>query len=285
WPGTVRASNGGPVDVLRALGVKPGDYVILPNLSPIYWAEAVKAVGADCILMDVHAQNWQVDLDLLEMFLMNYSMLNERDELILKKDSRVVRALIVPHLLGGLCDLERLEFITRRFNLAWGEDITQALGCNWNGRPAGSFGQLGFCTFEYNPLLPFGAPLLFAVDGNFPEKSVEEKPGVQAQLVNHLGRQFVPKIQWILERFRSSAQRLREDQGRNWMQLAEACESNGLAMAFLAEEENTISGSWDRLPLPLYRQTPFDKSLYIRQEDWSEKIQERANVFDFSRQS
>lgn len=280
WPGKVKVSAGGPEGALRALGVGSGDYVVLPNLSPVYWAEAVKAVGADCILIDAHPQNWQIDLDLLEMFLMNYTMLNERDELILKKDSRVIRSLIIPHLLGGLCDLERLEFIVRRFYLALGEDITQALGCSWNGRPAGTFGRVGCCRFEDNPLLPFGEPVLFTTGNDMAglQGKGEAALSPMSNLANHLGRQFIPRIQSMLEESRSVAQQLRMQENRHWMQIEEACLSNGLATAFLSDDTKEESERWGKLALPLSQQPPFNKSLYIRQENWSEKIQAKAII-------
>lgn len=280
WPKAVEIVTGGPEAVLSALGVKAGDYVVVPNLSPRYWTSAAKALGGDVILIDAHPQNWQLDLDMLEMFLMNFSMLNERDELILKKDSRVIRTLVVPHLLGGLCDLERLEFIVRRFNLTMGEDVSQAIGCTWNGRPAGSFGRIGYCDFSRNALLPFGEPVVFFND---PQAAAAAQQSVNVadpmhSLVNHLGRQFIPKIQTILNESRARAQQLREDPTRTWMKLEEACTGNGLATAWLEEEASIPAVNEAKLPPSLYMQPPFDKSLYIRQENWSAIIAEKARV-------
>lgn len=280
WTETVTHAAAGPEAVLRALGVQAGDYVVVPNLSPLYWASAARALGADVILIDAHRLNWQLDLDMLEMFLMNFSMLNERDELILKKDSRVIRTLMVPHLLGGLCDLERLEFIARRFYLSLGEDVSQAIGCTWNGRPAGSFGRVGYCDFSRSALLPFGESVIFSTDPQAVVVAQQEwdASNPMRSLVNHLGQQFIPKIQAILEESRAGAQQIRQDQNRAWMQLEEACISNGLATAWLAEETGTPFLNEAKLPPLLYSQPPFDKSLYIRQENRSAVIAEKGRV-------
>lgn len=281
WPDAVTAVAGQPKTVLQALGVKAGDHVVLPNLCTGYWGAAVKSVGADCVLIDVHPQNWQLDLDLLEEFLMNYSMLNERDELLLKKDSRVIRALVIPHLLGGLCDLERLQFIAHRFNLKFAEDISQALGSRWNGRPAGSFGQFGYCGFALNPILPFGQSVIFSSEvPSFDVMTQTARTLPADQLLNQLGRQMASRLPEIIATFQAAERRARtapQHTSRQWIALESKCESNGLATAFIPADNSALADG-GQLPVPLYRQEPLNKSLYIRREDWSGKLYDRVVV-------
>lgn len=229
-------------------------------------------------MIDHHPENWQLDLDLLEAFLMNFSMLNEQDELILKKDSRTVRALVLPHLLGGTCDLDRLAFIMRRFHLPWGEDITQALGSRWKERPCGSFGSVNYCRFTENPILPFGEAVIFStVPGalsEFADKSVTVLP--TEVLGNTLGRQLIPNWKSVLRKFRELEDHYRQSISASeisWMGQITDGQSNGLSAAFTSQKDLRPKAlPLGRLMPPLYRQSPFDKSLYIRQEDWSGKL-------------
>lgn len=284
WSGHINAAPGNPREMLIELGVEAGDYVVVPNLCPTYWATAATGIGADCILIDNHPDHWQLDLDLLEEFLMNFSMLDERDELILKKDSRIIRAVIVPHLLGGMCDMERLAFIAKRFHLPLAEDITQALGSSWNGKSAGSFGSLNYCNFIENPVLPFGQSVVFSDDESLLNNlgpTNEWIPPVYS-LANQLGQQLVPKLNDIIAAFRKLEAYYRhsiQEHQLKWMSLPDTNLSNGLSSALLTEkklpEERIPFG---RLRLPLYRRKPFNKSLYIRREDWSGKLYDNGLV-------
>lgn len=279
WPVEhLTAVPGDPQLVLEQLGVKPGDYVILPNLSPLYWAEAVQAIGAKGILIDHDPDHWQLDLDLLEEFLMHYTMLNERDELILKKDARVIRALLVPHLLGGMCDMDRLAFIAMRFNLPCGEDISQAMGSSWKDQPAGSFGSVNYLDFSANPILPFGEPVLFSTQKrDLPARETESGPA--AAMKNQRGSQLVPAVPAIVERFRRFESIYRQTDQRKqlqWMRLLPDNRGNGLSAAFTGRIGSTQVLPTGRLQPPLYENKPFSKSLYIRRENWSAKITQQA---------
>ncbi|PHN07269.1 DegT/DnrJ/EryC1/StrS family aminotransferase [Flavilitoribacter nigricans] len=282
WPQPITAAFGNRIAMLQNLGVGSGDYVILPNLSPVAWAQAAMALGADCILMDHDPEHWQMDLDLLEEFLMNYTMLNERDELILKKDSRIIRAIVVPHLLGGMCDMDRLVFIGQRFNVALGEDITHGLGSRWKDQPAGSFGRINFCAFLSNPIVPFGRSVIFTSQDNVLKKAPTEAY-VLEQMGEDLGWQLVWHVRFIIESFRKREAGLRNlsiTADLQWMSPLAENQTNGMSIAFTSQRAmSETAPPPGRLKPPIYHQLPFKKSLYIRREDWSSKLYETARVF------
>lgn len=141
---------------LKLVGVGQGDYVLMPNLTFVASANAIKYLGADPILVDVDPAGWQMDLDLLEEFLMNYTHINEKDELILKRDGRVIRAILPVHILGNLGDMDRLLFIAKRFQLPVVEDAAEALGSTWKGQSAGTFGEIGCLSFNGNKIITTG---------------------------------------------------------------------------------------------------------------------------------
>lgn len=280
WTEEVTAGFGDRKAALKLLGVQSGDYLILPNLNALPWAEAASTLGADCILIDHHPDHWQMDLDLLEEFLMNFTMLDERDELVLKKDSRTIRAVITPHLLGGMCDMDRLTFISFRFNLALGEDISQALGSSWKEKPAGSFGHVNYCEFHTNPVMPFGRAVIFSSrEKELTDRNIAIHP---ADIVgNQLGRQLLPQVPTIIAEFRKLGQSYRDILSSfqfNWIKPLPEMQSNGLSTA-LTSHENLKEGAvplYQFIPSTLHHAIPFKKSLYIRREDWSTQIFQSA---------
>lgn len=123
------------------------DYVIAPNITFIATCNAIKYTGADPILIDTDAGSWQMDLNLLQSFLENET--EQRNGFChLKKDGRRIPVLMPVHVLGNICDMDRLMALAATHHLTVIEDSTEALGSFYKGKHAGSFGLLG--TFSYN---------------------------------------------------------------------------------------------------------------------------------------
>ena len=135
--------------------VKPGDYVILPNLTFVASANSIKYLGADPILIDADPKLWQMDLDLLEEFLQTETEIRGK-ELIYKKDGRVVRAIMPVHILGNICDMDRFMKIVSAYPLAIVEDATEALGSYYKGKHAGTFSEMACFSFNGNKIISTG---------------------------------------------------------------------------------------------------------------------------------
>ncbi|MEI7965256.1 MAG: LegC family aminotransferase [Chitinophagaceae bacterium] len=132
---------------LLMTGVGAQDYVIAPNITFIATCNAIKYTGADPILIDTDAGSWQMDLNLLQSFLENET--EQRNGFChLKKDGRRIPVLMPVHVLGNICDMDRLMALAATHHLTVIEDSTEALGSFYKGKHAGSFGLLG--TFSYN---------------------------------------------------------------------------------------------------------------------------------------
>ncbi len=128
-------------------GVNENDYVIAPNVTFIATCNSIKYTGADPILIDVNIKNWQMDLDLLEEFL-THETEQRNGQCYYKKDGRRIPVIMPVHVLGNICDMDRLMALAKQHNLVVIEDSTEALGSTYKGKHAGSFGLLG--TFSYN---------------------------------------------------------------------------------------------------------------------------------------
>ena len=132
---------------LVMMGVNSEDYVITPNITFIATCNSIKYTGADPVLIDSDPATWQMDLDLLERFLTNETE-QRNGACHYKKDGRRIPVLMPVHVLGNMCDMDRLMALAKQHNLIVIEDSTEALGSYYKGRHSGSFGLMG--TFSYN---------------------------------------------------------------------------------------------------------------------------------------
>ncbi|MFT3909259.1 MAG: LegC family aminotransferase [Ferruginibacter sp.] len=132
---------------LIMMGVNENDYVITPNITFIATCNSIKYTGANPIFIDADEKNWQMDLGLLESFLTNETE-QKNGACYHKKDGKRIPVIMPVHVLGNICDMDRLMAIAAKHNLIVIEDSTEALGSYYKGKHAGSFGLLG--TFSYN---------------------------------------------------------------------------------------------------------------------------------------
>lgn len=123
---------------LRGLGIGPGDEVITASFSFFATAEAISAVGATPVFVDVEESSYLIDLDQLEAAI-----------------TPATRALLPVHLFGRPVDMERVCAIAERHGLKVVEDCAQATGASWAGQPVGSWGDVG--CFSFFPTKNLGA--------------------------------------------------------------------------------------------------------------------------------
>lgn len=124
---------------LEARGIGPGDEVILPALTWIATAMAVRYVGATPVIVDIEPTTLCLDPKAVE------AALTPR-----------TRAIIPVHLYGGMADLEALLAIASKHDLALIEDCAHMQGGKWNGRGVGSWGDVGSFSFQQSKTLSSG---------------------------------------------------------------------------------------------------------------------------------
>ncbi len=125
------AARVGLYGLLRALGVGPGDEVLIPLPTHIVVANAVRYLGARPIYVDCRPDSWNIDLDAAQALV-----------------TPCTRAVLVQHTFGAPADLDRASALAERHGLALIEDCVHALGAAWRGRPVGSFGIAGLFSTE-----------------------------------------------------------------------------------------------------------------------------------------
>ena len=140
---------------LQGVGLRPGEEVLLPDLTFIAPFSAVRSCGAAPVLLDVERRSWQLDADRLAAFLAEECVMHG-DRCINRRSGRRVRAVVAVHLLGLACEIDRVVAIARRHRLAVVEDAAQALGVRYRGRHVGTFGDAGILSFNGNKIATAG---------------------------------------------------------------------------------------------------------------------------------
>lgn len=115
---------------LTALGIGPGDEVVVPANTFVATAGAVCATGAVPVFADVDEATLLLTPATLE------AALTPR-----------TAAVVVVHLYGQAADVPALDRVARRAGIAVVEDCAQAHGARWDGRPVGALGDVGCFSF------------------------------------------------------------------------------------------------------------------------------------------
>lgn len=118
---------------MRAAGVVPGDLVLTNGFTLAPVPGSIAAVGGKSVLVEI-TNDLVIDLDDLDA----------------KAKSTGARFLLLSHMRGHLCDMDRLMQIATAQNITIIEDCAHTMGARWNGKLSGSFGLAGcFSTQTY----------------------------------------------------------------------------------------------------------------------------------------
>lgn len=124
---------------LTAIGIKPGDEVLVATMTNMASFFAVHYLGATPIPVDVEADTLNLDPALLE------ALITPR-----------TKAILVVHLFGHPADMDPILAVAERYGLAVIEDCAQAHGAEYRGRKVGSLGTIGCFSFYANKVITTG---------------------------------------------------------------------------------------------------------------------------------
>ncbi len=156
---------------LIVAGIGPDDEVILPTISFIAPANAIRYVGAWPVFMDVEPQYWQMDVEKLSEFL-HKECVYKKGKLLNRKTKRVVKGILPVHILGHPADMDPILALARKFKLVVIEDAAEALGTKYKGRHAGTFGKTGILSFNGNKVITTGGGgMILTDDEKFAKKA------------------------------------------------------------------------------------------------------------------
>ncbi|MBA3489089.1 MAG: aminotransferase class I/II-fold pyridoxal phosphate-dependent enzyme [Longispora sp.] len=127
---------------LLALGVGPGQVVVVPTLTFAATANAVVYTGAEPVFVDCEPSTGNIDVTLLAELLTD-----------LHAEGRQVGAVIPVDIFGSCADYAALLPVCADFGVPVVEDAAESLGATHEGRPAGSFGRAGALSFNGNKIM------------------------------------------------------------------------------------------------------------------------------------
>lgn len=162
---------------LLALGIGPGDEVIVPEITWVATAAAVNYVGAKPVFVDVDEVCWGIDPQALEAAI-----------------TPATKAVMPVHLYGYPADMTRIMEIARTHGLFVVEDAAPAIGATIADRAVGTFGDFGCYSFQGAKMLVTGeGGMLVTPDADLRAKAWKQqdhgrKPGTF--LIEEVGRKY-----------------------------------------------------------------------------------------------
>lgn len=140
-PHCVATSNGTSalITAVRALEIGAADevittpYTFVASILPILLADALP------VFADIDPETWQIDPARIEA-----------------KINKNTVAILPVHIIGGVCDMDRINAIAKKHNLKVIEDACEAHGGEWKNRKVGTFGDLGCFSFQNGKSLTCG---------------------------------------------------------------------------------------------------------------------------------
>ncbi|MBU6476171.1 MAG: DegT/DnrJ/EryC1/StrS family aminotransferase [Alphaproteobacteria bacterium] len=147
---------------LAALGIGPGDEVILPDITWIASAAPVTYLGATPVFVDVLEDSWCIDPAAIEAAITSQT-----------------KAIIIVHIYGNLCDMDAIMAIGKKHGLPVIEDAAEALGSVYKGKKAGAIGDMATFSFHGTKTVTTGegGALVVRSDALFDKISILESHG------------------------------------------------------------------------------------------------------------
>ncbi len=114
-----------------ALGLNPGDEVILPSFTFVSTANSLVQVGLKPVFIDIQKDTLNMDEALIEQAM-----------------TEKTRAILPVHYAGVACEMDKIQEIAKRHGLSVVEDAAQGLGAFYKNRPLGTIGDMGVFSFH-----------------------------------------------------------------------------------------------------------------------------------------
>jgi len=124
---------------MGAIGIKPGDEVIMPTFTIISCPLAVVTYGGTPVFVDADPETWNMDVSKIE-----------------EKITKKTKAIMPVHIYGHPCDMDPILKIAKKHNLLIIEDAAEAHGAEYKGKKCGSFGDISCFSFYANKIITCG---------------------------------------------------------------------------------------------------------------------------------
>jgi perosamine synthetase len=198
---------------LQCCGVKPGDQVLVSDLTFIASANSISHAGAIPIFIDAEPNFWQMDPLAVEQYLHEECVL-QGDQTIHQTSGQRVAAIMPVHILGNPVNLDPILALAKEFHLKVIEDATESLGASYKNQPVGSLGDMAAFSFNGNKLITTGGGGMITTNNPAladrakhltttakidPVEFIHDEIGYNYRLVNLLAAMGVAQLEQINE--------------------------------------------------------------------------------------
>ena len=132
---------------MAALGIGPGDEVIMADTNWIATASPIVHLGATPVFVDILPDSWCLDPVLVEQAI-----------------TPRTKAIVAVHLYGNLCEMDQLLVIGEKHAIPVIEDAAEAVGSIYHGKRAGSMGRFGAFSFHGTKTITTGEGGMFVTN-------------------------------------------------------------------------------------------------------------------------
>lgn len=132
---------------MAALGVGPGDEVIMADTNWIATASPIVQLGAAPVFVDILPDTWCLDPERVEAAITPHT-----------------KAIVAVHLYGNLCNMDELIAIGSKYGIPVIEDAAEAIGSIYHGKRAGSIGRFGSFSFHGTKTMTTGEGGMFVTN-------------------------------------------------------------------------------------------------------------------------
>lgn len=125
--------------ILKAIGIKPGDEIILPGFTCVVVPNAITYLGAKPVYVDIDPKTFNIDVLKLE-------------ELIISHPSQLAqpKAIVAQHTFGIPAEMDKIVKIAKKYNLYVIEDSCHTIGSKYKGEEVGTFGDAAFYSSQWS---------------------------------------------------------------------------------------------------------------------------------------
>lgn len=136
-------------------GILPNEEVLVPSLTFIATANAIRYNSSIPHFVDIEKKNLGIDPKKLEIYLKK-NTITKGNKTINKLTGRVISAILPVHLFGHPSQIIELIKISKKYNFILIEDAAEALGSFYNLKHLGTFGKVGIISFNGNKIITSG---------------------------------------------------------------------------------------------------------------------------------
>jgi len=149
---------------IRAMGIGPEDEVITSSFSFVASTNCILYEGGVPVFLDIDPESFNLSAEQVQHFLSERCEHNSEGHCINKDTGRRVKAILPVHVFGMPCDMDALQRLAQKYRLFLIEDACEALGAEYRGRLAGTFGDAASFAFYPNKQMTSGEGGMIVTD-------------------------------------------------------------------------------------------------------------------------